>query len=191
MFAEEQKEYTKEGINWSNIKFKDNDQTIELIEHVSQPSIFKMLDEQFMLGTRGNDEGFFRSMTTMLRNHKSFKGPQKIGQQQFCICHFAGDVTYDVDGFVEKNKDSVSEIITECLAASSHALFKTIYSDKVAIFETTQSKSIKGNTLSAQFKTQLNQLIVTLSKSQPRYVRCIKPNSKFSPAAFESKDVCT
>jgi len=25
MFAEEQREYTKEGINWSNIKFKDND----------------------------------------------------------------------------------------------------------------------------------------------------------------------
>jgi myosin heavy subunit len=34
MFAEEQKEYTKEGINWSSIKFKDNDQTIELIEHI-------------------------------------------------------------------------------------------------------------------------------------------------------------
>jgi myosin heavy subunit len=25
MFAEEQKEYTREGINWSAIKFKDND----------------------------------------------------------------------------------------------------------------------------------------------------------------------
>lgn len=95
-----------------------------MIEHVQQPSIFKMLDEQFMLGTRGNDEGFFRGLTTMLRNHKSFKGPQKIGQQQFSVCHFAGDVTYDIDGFVEKNKDSVSEVITECLGGSSHLLFK-------------------------------------------------------------------
>ena len=75
MFTEEQKEYTKEGINWSNIKFKDNDQTIELIEHISQPSLFKMLDEHFMLGARGNDDGFFRGINTMLRNHKSFKGP--------------------------------------------------------------------------------------------------------------------
>lgn len=75
MFTEEQKEYTREGINWSNIKFKDNDQTIDLIEHIQQPSLFKMLDEQFMLGARGNDDGFFRSINTMLRNHKSFKGP--------------------------------------------------------------------------------------------------------------------
>lgn len=94
---------------------------------MSQPSLFKMLDEQFMLGARGNDEGFFRGINTMLRNHKSFKGPQKIGSQQFVVCHFAGDVTYDVDGFVEKNKDSVSDLITECLGSSGLALIKSIY----------------------------------------------------------------
>ena len=47
--------------------------------------------------------------------------------QQFIVCHFAGEVTYDVEGFVEKNKDSVSEIITECLSNSSLALIKSIY----------------------------------------------------------------
>jgi myosin heavy subunit len=47
--------------------------------------------------------------------------------QQFIVCHFAGEVTYDVEGFVEKNKDSVSEIITECLSSSSLALIKSIY----------------------------------------------------------------
>jgi hypothetical protein len=34
-----------------------------------------MLDEQFMLGARGNDEGFFRGVNTMLKSHRSFKGP--------------------------------------------------------------------------------------------------------------------
>jgi myosin heavy subunit len=124
-----------------------------------------MLDEQFMLGARGNDEGFFRGINTMLRNHKSFKGAQKIGAQQFVVCHFAGDVTYDVDGFVEKNKDSVSDLITECLGSSALALIKSIYQEKLQLLESSTSKSIKGNTLSAQFKSQLNQLIVTLSKS--------------------------
>ena len=102
-----------------------------------------------MLGARGNDEGFFRSINTMLRNHKSFKGPQKMGQQQFSVCHFAGDVTYDIDGFVEKNKDSVSEIITECLANSSQTLVKSIYLEKMQLTEGNQKASIKGNTLSA------------------------------------------
>lgn len=95
-----------------------------MIENVQQPSIFKMLDEQFIMGTRGNDEGFFQGLTTMLSNHKSLKGPQKIWQKQFSVCHFAGDVTYDIEGFVEKNKDSVSELITECLGGSSHSLYK-------------------------------------------------------------------
>jgi myosin heavy subunit len=65
------------------------------------------------------------------------------------VCHFAGDVAYDVDGFVEKNKDSVSEVITECLGSSSHALLKSIYSEKVTALENAQNKSIRGNTLSA------------------------------------------
>lgn len=29
-----------------------------------------------------------------------------------------------------------------------------------------------------------------LKESSPRYIRCIKPNSKFSPVDFESYDVC-
>lgn len=49
------------------------------------------------------------------------------------MCHFAGDFTYDVEGFVEKNKDSVSEIITECLANSSQTLIKSIYVEKLQL----------------------------------------------------------
>jgi len=48
------------------------------------------------------------------------------------VCHFAGDVIYDSEGFVEKNKDSVSDLITECLGSSSHALIKVIYEEKIA-----------------------------------------------------------
>ena len=34
-----------------------------------------------------------------------------------------------------------------------------------------------GNSLSNQFREQLNDLINTINESVPRYVRCIKPNS--------------
>ena len=64
-----------------------------------------------------------------------------MGQQQFSVCHFAGDVTYDIDGFVEKNKDSVSEIITECLANSSQTLVKSIYLEKLQLTEGNQKAS--------------------------------------------------
>ena len=49
MFTLEQEEYKQEGIEWQSIAFKDNQPTIAMIEEARAPSIFKLLDEQFML----------------------------------------------------------------------------------------------------------------------------------------------
>ena len=102
--------------------------------------------------------------------------------------HYAGQVTYDIEGFVEKNKDAVSGLITECLASSKHNLISSIYKP---IFNEQSGKttSLKGNSLSNQFRQQLASLIVTLRKSSPRYIRCIKPNNRFTPTDFDSTDV--
>ncbi len=40
--------------------------------------------------------------------------------------HYAGDVTYDVKGFVEKNKDSVSLDIQELLKKSQNKVISEI-----------------------------------------------------------------
>lgn len=55
------------------------------------------------------------------------KRAEKIGQASFSIVHYAGDVSYEVDGFVEKNKDSVSNLITECLASSKQSIITGLY----------------------------------------------------------------
>lgn len=119
---------------------------------------------------------------------KSIKKPEKIGAPQFIVVHYAGEVTYDVDGFVEKNKDTVSNLITESLALSKHSIVSSIYKP---IFTEMASKttSLKGNSLSCQFRQQLASLIVTLRKSSPRYIRCIKPNNLFTPTDFDSQSV--
>lgn len=78
---------------------------------------------------------------------KSIKKPEKIGAPQFIVVHYAGCVTYDIDGFVEKNKDTVSNLITESLASSKHSIVSSIYKP---IFTEMASKttSLKGNSLS-------------------------------------------
>jgi myosin heavy subunit len=48
---------------------------------------------------------------------------------------------------------------------------------------------IQTDSLSKQFKKQLDELLKMLSQSNPRYVKCIKPNSVKRPRIFESLDV--
>eukprot|EP00388_Colpodella_angusta_P014256 GDKJ01035651.1.p1 GENE.GDKJ01035651.1~~GDKJ01035651.1.p1 ORF type:complete len:1789 (-),score=419.22 GDKJ01035651.1:288-5219(-) len=45
-----------------------------------------------------------------------------------------------------------------------------------------------GPTVLQTFKNQLNQLIEALNSTQPRYVRCIKPNAYKQPFAFDAVD---
>jgi myosin heavy subunit len=79
MFHMEQEEYIKENIVWQNIKFQDNQHTIDLIEHSKNTSIFRLLDEQFMLQASGNDSNFLKNCNTMLSTNKSYKRPDKLG----------------------------------------------------------------------------------------------------------------
>ena len=81
MFTLEQEEYVNEGIEWSNIQFKDNQHTIDLIEDARTVSVFKLLDEQFMLQASGSDKKFFDNMNMMLSSARSFKKPTKLGAQ--------------------------------------------------------------------------------------------------------------
>lgn len=68
----------------------------------------------------GSDANLLKNCNTMLSANRAYKRPDKILSQQFIILHYAGSVTYDVPGFVEKNKDSISTLITSCLANSKN-----------------------------------------------------------------------
>ena len=118
MFTLEQEEYVNEGIEWSNIGFKDNQHTIDMIEDPRNPSIFKLLDDQFRMGASGGDMKFFDSMNQMLSHSRSWQRNPKLGSNSFIVSHYAGAVAYDIEGFVEKNKDNVGAIITETMANS-------------------------------------------------------------------------
>ena len=152
MFTLEQQEYINEGIEWSNIQFKDNQHTIDLIEDPRQISLFRLLDEQFMLAAQGSDKNFHEKIKSQLAYARSLKKPDKMGAQQFIICHYAGEVTYDIEGFVEKNKDSVSNILLEVLSNSKQAIIKSIYQPLFEAQNKAAGTSLKGNSLSNQFR---------------------------------------
>lgn len=111
MFNMEQEEYKAESIAWSQIQFVDNQTCIDLIESVKPtvPSLFKLLDEECMI--KGTDLKLLKKYNDILPSNKAFKRPKKFSTTKFIVCHYAGEVEYEVDGFLDKNRDSVNVLI--------------------------------------------------------------------------------
>ena len=63
----------------------------------------------------------------MIGNGRIIKKPKNFRAEQFIIVHYAGEVTYDIEGFVEKNKDSISNLINKIMASSRQSIIKSIY----------------------------------------------------------------
>jgi myosin heavy subunit len=179
IFKLEQQEYSAEKIDFSNIEFKDNQEVVELIDS-KKHSIFSLLDSQGLMKT-GSDKGFREDV------YKYLSGKTGLGDNHdgfIEIIHFAENVFYDVEGFIEKNLDQTNKDITVALQNSNNKLIKTLFKK-----EKDSSGKLLSETLSAQFKKQLNELLITLSQSNPRYVKCIKPNEFKVPEKLNSLDV--
>lgn len=127
MFNLEQEEYKQENISWSQIKFVDNQMCIDLIESTKVPSLFKLLDEECMMKGSGSDMKLLKRYNDMLSSNKHFKRPSKFNSTQFIVCHYAGEVEYEVDCFLEKNKDTVSDIINDTLCKSKNAIVSKLF----------------------------------------------------------------
>jgi myosin heavy subunit len=191
IFKMEQEEYIREKIDWSQVNFKDNKEIIDLIDN-PQKSIFSLLDSQAFIKNT-NDKKLRDTIYSTLSDNKSLilnkKNPDSL-----VIHHYAGEVEYQIKGFIEKNDDQLNNDILDALEFSKNKLIKYLFKKVV---DPSIKKDNKGNnpnklqsdSLSKQFKKQLDELIKMLSQSNPRYVKCIKPNSLKQSGIFESLDV--
>ncbi|XXG61768.1 hypothetical protein AAC387_Pa05g0296 [Persea americana] len=182
VFKMEQEEYTKEEIDWSYIEFIDNKDVLDLIEK-KPGGIVALLDEACMF-PRSTHETFAQKLYQTFKNHKRFSKP-KLSRTDFTICHYAGDVTYQTELFLEKNKDYVIAEHQALLSASKcpfvSGLFPPLSEDS--------SKSSKFSSIGSRFKQQLQSLMETLSSTEPHYIRCVKPNNLLKPSIFENNNV--
>ncbi len=102
---QEQEEYKREGIKWTEIPFFNNKIVCELVE--KKPlGILAFLDEECLLGGNASDKSFLDKLQRNFKDHKHFEKVQKC-DTDFVVKHYAGDVRYNVNGFLDKNKDLV------------------------------------------------------------------------------------
>ncbi|XP_034947013.1 myosin heavy chain, muscle isoform X17 [Chelonus insularis] len=197
MFVLEQEEYKKEGIVWQFIDFgMDLLACIELIE--KPMGILSILEEESMF-PKATDKTFEEKLNNNhLGKSPNFLKPKppKPGQQaaHFAIGHYAGNVPYNITGWLEKNKDPLNDTVVDQFKKSSNKLLIEIFADHPG-----QSgdggKDAKGgrgkkgggfSTVSSSYKEQLNNLMTTLRATQPHFVRCIIPNEMKQPGVIDS-----
>ncbi|KAL5222227.1 hypothetical protein ABZP36_026940 [Zizania latifolia] len=181
VFKMEQEEYTREQINWSYIEFVDNQDVLDLIEK-KPGGVIALLDEACMF-PKSTHETFSQKLYEKFKNHKRFTKP-KLSRTAFTIQHYAGDVIYQSDHFLDKNKDYVVVEHQELLNASRCSFVSVLFPP--ASEENTKSSK---SSIATRFKVQLHELMETLSSTEPHYIRCIKPNSVLKPAIFENTNV--
>lgn len=96
--------------------------------------------------------------------------------------HYAGDVIYNINGFLEKNRDTLYQDFKRLLFNSSDPIMSTMWPEgKQDITKTTKRPPTAGTL----FSKSMNDLVATLLKKEPFYVRCVKPNDIKSPQLFD------
>ncbi|KAM6577070.1 hypothetical protein CsatB_028907 [Cannabis sativa] len=182
VFKMEQEEYTKEEIDWSYIEFVDNQDVLDLIEK-KPGGIVALLDEACMF-PKSTHETFANKLYQTFKNHKRFIKP-KLSRTDFTIGHYAGEVLYQSDQFLDKNKDYVVPEHQDLLGVSKCSFVAGLFPP----LKEETAKSSKFSSIGSRFKLQLQQLMETLNSTEPHYIRCVKPNNLLKPAIFENVNI--
>ncbi|KAJ3833808.1 P-loop containing nucleoside triphosphate hydrolase protein [Lentinula raphanica] len=127
VFKLEQAEYAQEAIDWTTIDFSDNQPCIDLIE--GKLGILALLDEESRLAT-GTDDSFIDKLNSQLKSpsshHKAIFKDHLHGNEAFTIAHYAGDVSYNVEGFLEKNRGTVPDEHRDLLMGSTNEFLREV-----------------------------------------------------------------
>lgn len=206
VFKLEQDEYTKEGISWKRIAFNDNQKTLDLLA-LKPLNILALIDEESHF-PKGTDATMLNKLSQEHKGNKLYISSRGDHRIHFGVQHFAGLVYYDCEGFLEKNRDTVSMDILELIRKSSNKLLKQIFEKEINVNSVKNSNKMNKavmtpknslrqvnesrrqiSTLSGQFRQSLDSLMKALSLCQPFFIRCFKPNDKKLPMVF-NRELC-
>ncbi|XP_053482829.1 unconventional myosin-Ib isoform X3 [Ictalurus furcatus] len=192
---EEQEEYVREGIEWTNIEYFNNAIICDLIEN-NQNGILAMLDEECLRPGTVTDETFLDKLNTVCAEHQHFESrlsknskfltDHSLPHSCFRIQHYAGKVLYQVEGFVDKNNDLLYRDLSQAMYKAKHSLMKLLFPEG----NPAKVNLKRPPTAGFQFKASVSTLMRNLQTKNPNYIRCIKPNDKKSAQIFTESLVC-
>lgn len=192
VLKQEQEEYRREGIAWQNIDYFNNQIICDLVEQ-QHKGILSIMDEACLNVGKVTDQMLLEALDQKLSQHKHYTS-RKLSPldkelrhgSDFRIRHYAGDVVYDVSGFLDKNKDTLFQDFKRLLYSSKDPNIRHMWPEGAQDIHKTTKRPQTAGTL---FKNSMIALVKNLTSKEPFYVRCIKPNDQKSPVLFDEERV--
>ncbi|KAM6965470.1 unconventional myosin-Ih [Aplochiton taeniatus] len=178
----EQEEYEAEGIEWEPVQFFNNKIICDLVEEKHR-GIISILDEECLRPGEATDLTFLERLEEKMGSHPHFvthkvadKETRKtLERGDFRLLHYAGEVTYCVVGFLDKNNDLLYRNIKDVMVQSKNAIVRECFSSS----EPDSRK--RPETVATQFKSSLLRLTEILMAKNAWYIRCLKSNEFKQP----------
>ena len=192
MFVVEQEEYVAEGIDWAMVDF-GMDLAACIIMFEKPMGIWAILEEESNF-PKATDKTFEDKIKSQhLGKSAPMAKPQSKTDKNahFAIIHYAGIVSYNVTGWLEKNKDPVNDTVVDVLKRGSCELMVLLWADHPGQSSPPDEGKKKkkkggGKTVSSVYLVQLAELMNTLHSTEPHFIRCIVPNTHKKPLETET-----
>merc|ERR1719479_206959 len=156
--------------------------------------IWAILEEESLF-PKATDKSFEEKLKASLGKLPVFLKPQSKTDKNahFAISHYAGIVSYNVTGWLEKNKDPVNDTVVEVFKSTSPCeLLVLLWADHPGQPTTApkdggkkKKKKGGGKTVSSVYLVSLGELMSTLYNCEPHFVRCLVPNTHKKPGEVE------
>lgn len=147
------------------------------------------MDEACLTVGKVTDETLLEAMDKKLTSHPHYSSRQlkPIDKElrhkvDFRITHYAGDVVYNITGFIEKNKDTLYQDFKRLLFHSKDGNLSSMWPEGAQDITKTTKRPLTAGTL---FQKSMVELVATLLRQEPFYVRCVKPNDNKASSLFD------
>ncbi|ADM12328.2 myosin heavy chain [Encephalitozoon intestinalis ATCC 50506] len=156
VFRGKQEMYKKEGIEWRDVEFFDNNQCI--LDFEKPCGLMDLISEE-SFNAWGNVQNLSMKIKNYLKGNIRTKADDKI-----VVSHYAGDVEYDLRSFLDKNRERGN---------------LKIFENPLIIHEENKEDLVK------YFKDSMNNLLHSINETQTKYIKCIRPNAQKKPKLFD------
>ena len=212
--VQDQDEYRNEGLSHlATVSYDDHSaQCCELIAGKKQ-GIFDMIGEEIRL-PKGSDANCLSRMHAAFDSNSRYRKP-KLNLPEFSVRHYAGEVTYQVRGFIDKNRgdllsedmydamDSVTDTFIAQLLFGKQKEMSAGAGNQLGIPAAAGGRKLSaGNDKSPRntsraaiptqgsiFRLQLSELMSTLALTDCHFIKCIKPNAEKAADDFDGSFV--